>query len=66
MEDELTVRFRVGGVYTNCYIGVYLNDQRIVHKKRRVMAPGEMEQVVLKKEELDNFENLKDITIKIE
>ena len=66
MEDELTVRFRVGGVYTNCYIGVYLNDQRIVHKKRRVMAPGEMEQVVLKKEELENFENLKDITIKIE
>ncbi len=66
MEDELTVRFRVGGVYTNCYIGVYLNDQRIIHKKRRVMAPGEMEQVVLKKEELENFENLKDITIKIE
>lgn len=66
MEDELTVRFRVGGVYANCYIGVYLNDQRIIHKKRRVMAPGEMEQVVLKKEELEQFEGLKEITIKIE
>ena len=66
MEDELTVRFRVGGVYSNCYIGVYLNDERIIHKKRRVMAPGEMEQVVLKKSELEKFDNLKDITIKIE
>lgn len=45
MDDELTVRFRVGGVYKNCYISTYLNDQRIICRKRPVMAPGEMEQV---------------------
>ena len=66
MDDELTVRFRVAGVFKNSYISTYLNDKRISHKKRRVMAPGEMEQVVLKKEELRCFEDLSNITIKIE
>lgn len=66
MDDELTVRFRVGSVFKNSYISTYLNDTRISHKKRRVMAPGEMEQVVLKKEELEKFEGLANITIKIE
>ncbi|ETJ15289.1 hypothetical protein Q604_UNBc4C00302G0004 [human gut metagenome] len=66
MDDELTVRFRVVGVFKNSYISTYLNDKRISHKKRRVMAPGEMEQVVLKKEELRCFEDLSNITIKIE
>ena len=66
MDDELTVRFRVGNVFKNAYISTYFNDERVGHKKRRVMAPGEMEQVVLKKEELENFTNLDDITIRIE
>ena len=66
MDDELTVCFRVVGVFKNSYISTYLNDKRISHKKRRVMAPGEMEQVVLKKEELRCFEDLSNITIKIE
>ena len=47
MDDELTVRFRVGGVYKNCYISTYLNDQRIICRKRPVMAPGEMEHITL-------------------
>ena len=33
MEDILTVRFRVGGVYKNCFISVYLDDKRILHRK---------------------------------
>lgn len=66
MDDELTVRFRVVGVFKNSYISTYLNNKRISHKKRRAMAPGEMEQVVLKKEELRCFEDLSNITIKIE
>ena len=58
MGDELTVRFRVGNVYKNCYIDVYLDDERVIHRKRPVVAPGEMENVVLKKEQLAG----KDIT----
>lgn len=66
MEEELTVRFRVGAVYQNCYIAAYLNDERIIHKKKQIIAPGEMEEIKLKKEQLASFPNLEQITIKIE
>ena len=66
MADELTVRFRVGGVYKNSYISAYLNNQRIICRKRPIMAPGEMEQVVLQKNVLEAMDNLETITIKIE
>lgn len=66
MDDEITVRFRVGGVYKNCCISAYLNDERIIHRKRPIMAPGEMEEVKLKKSELEATADLNEITIKIE
>ncbi|MEG0961229.1 MAG: FAD-dependent oxidoreductase [Lachnospiraceae bacterium] len=66
MDEKHTVRFRVGDVYKNCYVSVYLNDERIIHKKRPVVAPGEMEEVVLKKEQLMSYPNLSQITVKIE
>ncbi|WP_455721245.1 NAD(P)/FAD-dependent oxidoreductase [Agathobacter sp.] len=66
MDDTLTVRFRVGEVFKNCSISTYYNDTLISKRKRPVMAPGEMEQVILKKEDLCNFTDLDSITIKIE
>lgn len=54
MAEEQVVRFRVGEVMQNRSINVWLDDRRMVHKKRRVMAPGEMEQVILKKEWFDD------------
>ena len=66
MDEEVTVRFRVGGVYKNCYISAYFEDQRVIHKKRQIVAPGEMEELKLKKTELLNHSDLKTITIKIE
>jgi hypothetical protein len=66
MADEVTVRFRVGGIYKNQYISVYLNDRRVLHRKRPVMAPGEMESIVLKKQELADCEELTQIIVKIE
>lgn len=66
MDDEITVRFRVGGVYKNCYISAYLNNERIVHRKRPIMAPGEMEEVKLQKSVLEAMQQLNEITIKIE
>lgn len=66
MAEELTVRFRVGNVYKNCYIGVYFDDERVIHKKRLVMAPGEMEDVKFTKEKLASYPNLRTITLKIE
>ena len=66
MDEKHTVRFRVGDVYKNCYVSVYFGDKRVIHRKRPVVAPGEMEEVVLKKEELAAFPDLSQITVKIE
>ncbi len=66
MEEKHTVRFRVGDVYKNCYVSVYLDEERVIHKKRPVVAPGEMEEVVLTKEQLMSYPNLTQITVKIE
>lgn len=66
MADKLTVRFRVGAVYKNCYVSVYFGDERVIHKKRPVMAPGEMEDVKLEKAKLAEYPDLTKITFKIE
>lgn len=66
MEDSLVVRFRVGNVFKNCYIGVYFDDERVIHRKRPVMAPGEMEEIKLEKAKLLLHPELKTITIRVE
>ena len=66
MDDLLTVRFRVGAVFKNSFVSVYYDDVRVQHQKKRIMAPGEMEQIILQKKKLAEYPDLKTITIKIE
>ena len=66
MTDKQVVRFRVGKVYRDKYLCVYYNDKCISRVKKKVMAPGEMEQVILLKSKLKEFEGLESITIRIE
>ena len=66
MDENVTVRFRVGQVFKNCAIATYFGDELINKRKKQVMAPGEMEQVVLLKSKLAEYPDLTDITIKIE
>ena len=66
MDDLLTVRFRVGDVYKNSFVSVYFDDERVMHNEKRILAPGEMEQIILQKKKLDEYPNLKKITVKIE
>ena len=66
MEETVTVRFRVGGVYKKCAVATYFGDKLISKRKKPIMAPGEMEQVIIKKSELLEAGDIKDITIKIE
>ena len=47
-EAEVTIRFRVSGVFTGKKIAVYAGDTLIFSRKKKVMAPGEMETVPLK------------------
>lgn len=66
MEEKLTVRFRVGNVFKNCYVSAYFDDQRVTHRKRQVVAPGEMEEIVLTKKQILETEDLQKITVKME
>lgn len=66
MGEELTVRFRVGGVYRNCYVSAYFDDERVVHKRRPIVAPGEMEEVKLTKEQILKYPELNTITFMVE
>ncbi len=66
MDERLTVRFRVGGVYKNCYVSVYFDEERIMRRKKNVVAPGEMEEIVLTKEQLMKYPDLETINVRIE
>ena len=66
MEEKITVRFRVGNVYKNCYVSAYFGEDRVIHRKRQIVAPGEMEEIKLTKEQLLQYADLEEITVKIE
>lgn len=50
MEELQTVRFRVADVYRNCSIRVLADGCELMKLKKQIVAPGEMEQVILKKQ----------------
>ena len=66
MDENLTVRFRVGSVFKNCYVSAYFDDERVIHRKRQIVAPGEMEEIKLTKDQLLKYPGLETITVKIE
>lgn len=63
MAEQITVRFRVADVYRDRNVCVYLNDECISRRKKRIMAPGEMEQVILSREILAARDGLTEIKI---
>lgn len=66
MEGLLKVRFRVGGVYKDSYISVYFDNERVLHRKKQIITPSEMEEVILQKKQIDERANIETITVKIE
>ena len=62
----LKFRFRVGDVMTNRKVVLYLDGRAVITKKRRVMAPGEMEELVLTKKALDEHEGFSSLAIRVE
>lgn len=67
MEEFVTVRFRVGNVYRDKQIGVYYGDKKLYSSRKKILTPGEMEEVKIKKQDLMNFcPDRKEIVIAIE
>ena len=64
MDDNIIIRFRVGDVYRDKHLVVYYNEQKNKSTKKRIMAPGEMEQIVISKNSLDD--SIKEISIRVE
>ncbi len=62
----LKVRFRVGEVMQNKKIVLYIDGEPAMSKKRRIMAPGEMEELVLTEKLLQEHQDMKTIDIRVE
>ena len=62
--EELRLFFRADNVYRDARIKVYSNGEELMKKTRRIVTPGEMETVVLKKEDLSRVGG--EITIEVE
>lgn len=65
-EENIIIRFRVKGIYQNSQIGAYLNDKEIKHQKKRIFAPGEMQQIIINKKIFDDYQNGSLFTVRIE
>ena len=52
MADEVVLRFRVADVYRDRYVCVSCGEKQLYRRKKRIMAPGEMEQVILRRNDL--------------
>jgi len=66
MEELQVVRFRVDNVYKDRLLCVSFDDKEVFRRKKKVLAPGEMEEIKLKKKDLEANPNMKKIVIKIE
>ena len=64
MDDQVTVRMRVSDVFRDKALVVCYDGTEVKRMKKRVMAPGEMEEVVIRKDSLTP--GIKEITIRVE
>lgn len=66
MEDNLTVRFRVGQVIKDAKVQVIAGERTILSLNKKIMAPGEMEQVILLKDKLKACDKTDEIIVRVE
>ncbi|MBE7046242.1 MAG: FAD-dependent oxidoreductase [Ruminococcaceae bacterium] len=62
-KKDTTIYFRVSDVFKNATIMVLKNDQVILSKKKPALAPGEMESIRIKS---DDLENTQELTLRLE
>ena len=58
MDDSLLVRFRVANVYKDKYVTITKNGEVLRKTKKKVLAPGEMELVILLKKDIGDAKEL--------
>ena len=65
-KEPVTIRFRVDNVYKTSCIKVYFQGEEVITKKKRILTPGEMEEVLIKPELLKAYPNLNSMLLKVE
>lgn len=65
-EGTMTLRFRVSDVFTGKQIAIYAGDKLLYSRKRKVMAPGEMETVQLKSKLILDCPQAMELCVKLE
>lgn len=66
LEEKTEIRFRVDNIYKDCFLSVYLDEERILHNKKRILTPGEMENVLITEKMMNDHKICKKILIRIE
>ncbi|MCR4615526.1 MAG: NAD(P)/FAD-dependent oxidoreductase [Clostridiales bacterium] len=64
-DEDVKLYFRVGQVYRKANVKVTCGDVVISNKKKPKLAPGEMENVVIKQEQYKDFDRNSEIVIEI-
>jgi NADPH-dependent 2,4-dienoyl-CoA reductase/sulfur reductase-like enzyme len=66
VDKSITIRFRVGKVFRDSYVSLYFDETRVLHIKKKILAPGEMEELKIPKATFDKYPHCKEIIVKIE
>ena len=61
VKDAMKIRFRVKQIYENAAIRVYVDGEPMMRKKKRIFAPGEMEEITLGRKELEQIKGKKEL-----
>ena len=62
-KEDTTIRFRVANVKKDGKIVVRINKEEVISKKKRIMAPGEMETIIISKTILEKYDSIKSIEV---
>ncbi len=65
-DTDVKLYFRVGAVFKDAKLVVEADGQEIISKKKRKLAPGEMEYVIIKKDVLNNLPADSVINVRVE
>lgn len=66
LNDRIDIKFRVDNIYEKVQVNIYLDEQKLIGKKYRVVAPGEMEKIQLEKEIIDLIKEGKELKVMVE
>ena len=62
-KEDTTIRFRVSNVKKDGKITVRVNGEEVISKKKRIMAPGEMETIIIPRRILEKYETIESIEV---